>query len=905
MLKNVLVFHSCLNLHNQSLSNTDLSLVPVAIEGEMQKSYLDYAMSVIVSRALPDCRDGLKPVHRRILYAMHEAGNYHDKPYKKSARVVGDVMGKYHPHGDAAIYSSLVRMAQDFSLRVPLIDGQGNFGSMDGDSPAQMRYTEVRLAGISHEMLSDITKNTVDFRENYDGSEQEPTVLPSKFPNLLVNGTSGIAVGMATNIPTHNIGEVIDACCAYIDDSEITIDSLIEIVPGPDFPTGGTIVGTARARKALATGRGSIIMRAKTEFEQIGGKDCIIVNEIPYQVNKSELLKKIEYLIKEKTIEGISDLRDETNKLGVRIVIELKKGFIQEVILNQLFKFTQLQTSFGVNMLALNGGKPMMMNLRSVIEAFVKFRKEVVTRRTTFLLGKARERAHTLIGLSLAVANIDEVIAIIRAAPNPNVAKERLMERSWTATSVIPLLNLVDDYRNKISDGKCFFTEEQAKAILEMRLQRLTALEKDKIENELNQLAEEITKYLKILSSSTVLMQLVRDELVEVKEKYATPRITEIVPEEGEIDIEDLIQKEDMVVTFTMSGYIKRVPLDSYRAQKRGGTGRSAMSVHDDDVITDVIATDTHTPLLFFSNQGKVYKTKVYKLPLASPQSKGRALVNILQLAEGEKIASVMEMSQEKIDDGDKYIVFSTAKGKIRRNDVSDFLNIQSNGKIAIRMDDDDSLVGVQMCNDQDHVLLSTRLGKSIRFPINNVRVFKSRTSDGVRAIKLSKEGDSVISLSILKGGELDLAKRDEYLKLPVNLRMKIAEDDEKAQKKMEKMQLDLFTPSHIVELAKREQFILSITEKGYGKRTSAYEYRVTARGGQGVMNIDTSKRNGKVVASFHVSDNDEIMLMTNAGTLIRTEVKDIRITGRNAMGVKIIKTRNDELVTSVSKISG
>jgi DNA gyrase subunit A len=871
------------------------NIIPVSIESEMRKSYLDYAMSVIVSRALPDCRDGLKPVHRRILYAMHEMNNYHDKPHKKSARVVGEVIGKYHPHGNEAIYQALVRMAQDFSLRDPLVDGQGNFGSIDGDAPAAMRYTEARLSKITSTMLADIDFETVDFQDNYDGSEREPKVLPSQFPNLLVNGANGIAVGMATNIPPHNLGEVIDACFAYIEDPEISVERLIECVPGPDFPTGGIILGHERAKIGLATGRGSVIIRGRVDIEEIGGSSAIIIKEIPYQVNKSELVKHIEVLSREKVIEGISEIRDETNKLGIRVVLELKKNTIPDIILNQLYKHTALQSSFSNNILALNHGRPILMNLKDIIAAFVNFREEVVTRRIAFELSKARDRAHVLIGLSLAVDNIDEVIALIRGSDMPQTAKQKLCEKYWDASNIGLLLELVDDYRNELKDGKCSFTGEQADAILEMKLQRLTGLEKGKIKN-----------FLGILSSKEKLFEIITGELSDIKEKFATTRKTEIQINEAEVDLEDLIQREDMVVTITMGGYIKRVPLASYRAQKRGGKGRSGMSVYDDDVTTDIIVVNTHTPLLFFSNIGKVYRMKVYKLPLGAPQAKGRALVNLLPISQEEKITNITPFPEDK-ETLDQYsIIFATKDGNIRRNSLSDFSGIQANGKIAIRLDEDDKLIGVNICKSTDHILLCTRLGKALRFPVSDLRIFKSRTSDGVRGIKLSKGGDGVVSMAVLNEARIPMEKREEYLKIPIEGRMRFIEDSD--SEKFEKLLSGLgdgvkLSFGEALILASSEQFILSITENGYGKRTSAYEYRITGRGGVGVLNIDTSERNGSVVASFPVRDSDQVMLITNAGTLIRTEVDNIRITGRNAMGVKLMDSKNKEKVISATRI--
>jgi DNA gyrase subunit A len=880
-------------------------VVKVFIENEMRKSYLDYAMSVIVSRALPDCRDGLKPVHRRILYAMYETGNTHDRPYRKSARIVGEVLGKYHPHGNDSVYLSMVRMAQSFSLREPLIDGQGNFGSMDGDSPAQMRYTEVRLARLASTLLFDIENNTVDFQDNYDGSEKEPVVLPARFPNLLVNGANGIAVGMATNIPTHNMGEVLEGCIAYIQDPKITAEGMLDYVKGPDFPTGGEILGIARIRQALLTGRGSIIIRGKVDIETIGSRKAIIITEVPYQVNKAELIKSIEELLKEKVIEGISEIRDESNKLGVRVVIELKKDIVPEVMLNQLYSHTQLQTSFAVNMLALLDGRPTVMNIHSVIKAFVEFRQEVVRRRVTFLLSKARDRAHVLIGLAIAVSNIDEVIAIIKNTVDPDEAKKILLEKKWLAETVLPLLKLVDDYRNEIFDNLCVLTQEQVKAILEMRLQRLTGLERNKIDNDLSILGAEIADHLETLASSDKIALIVEDEFREIKDKFATARRTQIVTDHIDVNDEDLIQKEDMVVTITKSGYIKRVPLVIYKAQRRGGKGRSAIQVQDDDIIIDVIITDTHSSLLFFSDSGKVYKLKVYKLPLASLQSKGRALVNILELGNSEKITSVMQVKDDDFINDGLYIVFATEKGNARRNALSDFARIQTNGKIAIKMDEDDRLIGVVICGENDHIMISTCAGKSIRFPVEALRVFKSRSSDGVRAVKLSRKDDKVVSLAVLNGISISQDKKDEYLKIPTDKRLEISKLDSS------------LLVSHIISeigglqiaaeeallLSQNEEFILVVTENGFGKRTSAYEYRVTNRGGYGITNVNITEKNGNVISTFPIKDDEDLMLMTGAGTVIRTQADTIRITGRGAVGVKIITLQDSEKVTAVAKI--
>lgn len=881
----------------------DFGIVKVSIEDEMKKSYLEYAMSVIVSRAIPDVRDGLKPVHRRILYAMKESGCDYNKPYKKSARIVGEVMGKYHPHGDAAIYDSLVRMAQDFSLRIPLVDGQGNFGSMDGDSAAAMRYTESRLAKVSHKLLEDIDSNTVDFRENYDGSEQEPVVLPARFPNLLVNGAGGIAVGMATNIPPHNLGEVIDACNLYIDNENITEDDLVDVVHGPDFPTGGVILGKTGLTSAIRTGRGSVIIRGKAEFEDIKGKQAIIISEMPYMVNKARMIEKIAELVRDKKIEGITDLRDESDKSGVRVVIEIRKDAYPDVVLNQLYKFTPLQTSFGVNMLALNNGKPEVLSFLDVIKAFISFREEVVSRRTKFLLDKSRNKAHLLIGLFIAVANIDEVIRIIRQSPDPVAAKAELMEKNWPASEVGALIDLVGDKKNKIVDGKCKFTEEQAKAILEMRLQRLTGMEQEKIRSDLKVLSEEIRELIEILGSRAKLLGIVKEELAEIKNEFATPRRTSIDENEFEHDIEDLIQKEEMVVTVTHGGYIKRVPLSTYRAQRRGGKGRSGLSMRDEDFTTDMFVANTHMPVLFFSNIGQVYKLKVYKLPIGSAQSKGRALVNIFPLKEGEKITTVMPLPENEEDWNDLHIMFATGKGNVRRNDLSDFHRVQSNGKIAIRLDEDDNLIAVKLCRDTDHILLTASGGKCIRFPVSAVRVFKSRTSDGVRGMKLVS-GDSVISMAVLSGANYTTEEKSAFVKIPVAERSLLREETmEDSREVLARVSSEL-DDDKIVEMARNEEFILTITENGFGKRTSAYEYRITNRGGSGIINIITSERNGHVVSSMPIIENDQIMLITDMGTLIRTKVHDVRVAGRNTQGVTLFRTAKNEKIIAAAQIS-
>lgn len=881
-------------------ASEDQTVISIGIEDEMKRSYMDYAMSVIVSRAIPDVRDGLKPVHRRILYSMYESGFYANKPYKKSARIVGDVIGKYHPHGDTAVYDSLVRMAQDFSLRVPLIDGQGNFGSMDGDSAAAMRYTESRLAKISHTLLEDIDKETVDFQANYDGSESEPKVIPAMFPNLLVNGTGGIAVGMATNIPPHNLGEIIDACVLYIDNNNIDISELISVVKGPDFPTGGIILGSSGIQSVYLTGRGSVVFRGKCEIEDNNNRQAIIISEMPYMVNKAKLVEKIADLVHEKKIEGISELRDESNKDGVRVVIEIKRDAVAEVVLNQLYSFTQLQASFGVIMLALDEGMPKVMNLKEVISAFVKFREVVITRRTIFLLNKARDKAHILLGIRTAVSNIDEIIRIIKSASNPNDAKDQLIEKSWSCSDIANLIKLVDDKAIIGADGKIHLTEAQAKAILEMRLQRLTAMEKDKLEADLTELSKEITEYIDILSSREKLLSILKSELLKVREDYATPRLTEIIQSDFEYDMEDLIQKEDMVVTVTLSGYIKRVPLATYRAQKRGGKGRSGLSMRDEDILTQLFVGNTHTPMLFFSNIGQVYSLKLYKLPLGNPQSKGRPIVNLLPLKEGEVINNIMPMPENQEEWDNMHIMFATSKGNIRRNDLSDFKKIQSNGKIAIRLDEDDSLVNVMACSEDDHILLASRQGKAVRFPVNAVRVFRSRTSDGVRGMKLA-DGDKVISMTILHGIKASMEEREAYLTIPVEKRLEIAKGDQEFT--AEELGVSL-SKEQIIELAKAEEFILTISENGFGKRTSAYHYRITNRGGSGIVNMVLSAKTGDVVASMPANMNDEIMLITNNGKLIRCKLDSVRITGRSTSGVILFKTDKGERVVSASLIA-
>lgn len=872
----------------------------VTIEEEMKRSYLDYAMSVIVSRALPDVRDGLKPVHRRILFSMKENGFEYNKPYRKSARITGDVMGKYHPHGDQAIYDAMVRMAQHFSMRLPLIDGQGNFGSMDGDPPAAMRYTEARLAKSAHSLLNDIDKETVDFQPNYDETVFEPKVLPARYPNILVNGGSGIAVGMATNIPPHNLGEVIDACCALIDNPEVSEAELVELVPGPDFPTGGIILGQTGCRSAYATGRGSVVMRARVDIEDMGkDREAIIVTEIPYQVNKASMIEKMAELVRDKKIEGISDLRDESDRSGVRVVIEVKRDAQADVVLNQLYRFTMLQTSFGVNMLAINGGRPELLNLRQIISAFISFREEVIRRRTVYELGQARDRAHTLVGLAIAVANLDEAIKLIRAAPDPQTARAALMERAWPAQDVEPLIELIDEPDRKVIDGTYQLSEVQSKAILDLRLHRLTGLERDKIHSELKEIGRQIIDYLDILRSRERLYGIMRDELVEIKEEYATPRRTEISEEELDTDIEDLIQREDMVCTVTNAGYIKRVPLSTYRAQRRGGKGRAGMSTKEEDFVTSLYVVNTHTPLLFFSTKGMVYTLKVYKLPLATPQSKGKSMVNLLPLQAGETISTVMPLPEEEAAWGDLNVMFATTSGNVRRNNLSDFTNVMRNGKIAMKLAEGDQLIGVSVCDESNDVLLSTGFGKAVRFPVSDVRVFAGRASVGVRGIKLAKD-DQVISMTILRHVEFDTETRDNYIK--ESRRLRAPDDDVAADVASEESVCSL--PKDIFHrMADQEEFILTVTLKGYGKRSSAYEYRVAKRGGQGITSIATNTRNGSVVGAFPVEEEDQVMMITDAGKVIRIPVHDIRIAGRATQGVTLFQTADDEQITSVAHL--
>ncbi len=890
---------------------------PISITEEMKRSYLDYAMSVIVSRALPDVRDGLKPVHRRILYSMHEQGHTPDKKYVKSARVVGDVMGKYHPHGDQAIYDALVRMAQDFAMRLQLIDGQGNFGSVDGDPAAAMRYTECRLDEAAMALLDDIDLDTVDFQANYDGNEKEPAVLPARFPNLLVNGAGGIAVGMATNIPPHNLGEVIDACTAMIDDPAISIDDLIKIVPGPDFPTGGIILGRGGIYSAYHTGRGSVVMRGKVAFETLRKeREAIIITEIPYQVNKATMVERIAELVRDKKIDGISDLRDESDRDGYRVVIELKRDAERDVVLNQLYRFTPLQSSFGCNIVALDGGRPLVMTLRDLLVAFIAFREEVVSRRTKFLLGKARDRAHVLVGLAIAVANIDEVIKLIRASRDAREAREALMARDWPAKDMINMVLLIDDPRHRVSEqGTTRLSAEQAQAILDLRLQRLTALGRDEIKEELDKLAAEIADYLDILRSRARIQAIIKDELAKVKAEFATPRRTEISEAVGDMEDEDLIQREDMVVTVSHLGYIKRVPLSTYRAQKRGGKGRSGMQTREEDFVSRLFVANTHTPVLFFSSAGQVYKEKVWRLPLAAPQARGKALINILPLDPGETITTIMPLPEDEGSWGQLDVMFATTKGTVRRNKLSDFVEVRRSGIIAMKLADGEGIVDVAICTEKDDVLLTTAGGQCIRFPVPDVRVFTGRTSMGVRGVAL--DGDNkVISLSILRHADATADERAAYLKRASAVRRGTGAEvegaappeAEEAQELGENGTADTANielgEQRYVELSAAEQFVLTLSERGFGKRTSSFEYRTTGRGGKGIVAMALTAKTGKIVGSFPVEESDQIMLVTDAGKLIRTTVAGIRIAGRSTQGVIVLNTAEDERVVSVERLS-
>jgi DNA gyrase subunit A len=901
-------------------------IAPIAIEDELKRSYLDYAMSVIVSRALPDARDGLKPVHRRILFSMSEQNHTPDRPYVKSARIVGDVMGKYHPHGDLAIYDSLVRMAQPFSMGLMLIDGQGNFGSIDNDPPAAMRYTESRLAKAAMSILADLDKGTVDFKDNYDGSESEPAVLPSRIPNLLVNGAGGIAVGMATNIPPHNLGEIVDACLATIDNPAIGLDELLDIVPGPDFPTGGEIIGRTGARQALMTGRGSVIMRGAARIEEIRkDREAIIISSVPYQVNKSAMVERIAELVREKRIEGIGDLRDESDRQGLRVVIELKRDASAEVVLNQLYRFTPLQTSFGVNMLALNKGRPEQMGLKPLIDCFVEFREEVVVRRTKFELTKARDRGHLLVGLAIAVVNIDEVIHIIRTSKDPAEARERLTNRDWPAGDMIALIDLIADPRTVVIEGgRVRLSDEQARAILArailaLTLSRLTGLGREEIMNEARELAAAIQGYLDILGSRDRVMAIVREELVAVREAFATPRRSVIVEGDADVEDEDLIAREDMVITVTHGGYVKRTPLATYRTQRRGGKGRSGMSTKDEDAVTRVFSASTHAPVLFFSSGGKVYKMKVWRLPVGLPNSRGKAFVNLLPIEPGETITSILPLPEDEATWDRLDVMFATRSGNVRRNKLSDFVQVNRNGKIAMKLDEGDSIIGVGLCTEANDVLLTTALtpagfARCIRFPVSDVRVFASRDSTGVRGIRLA-EGDQVISMAILHGVDASPAERTAYLKHASAMRAAVggegddaaATPDLPAEDEDEAVTDDQVSLSveRIAELGAAEEFILTVSTEGFGKRTSAYDYRRTGRGGQGLIAHDLSKKGGRLVASFPVDQGDEILLVTDAGQLIRCPIAEIRIAGRNTSGVTIFRTAQDEHVVSVERLEG
>ena len=882
-------------------------MMPIMLEEEMRRSYLDYAMSVIVSRALPDARDGLKPVHRRILYAMQEAGYTADKPYRKSARVVGEVMGKYHPHGDSAIYDAMVRMAQPFSMRVRLIDGQGNFGSVDGDPPAAMRYTEVRLAKAAGFLLEDIDRDTVDFQANYDESEHEPKVLPASYPNLLINGAGGIAVGMATNIPPHNPGEIIDATLALIENPEMTLEELMKIVPGPDFPTGGIILGRSGIRSGFETGRGGLVIRARTEFEEIRkDRTAIIVSELPYQVNKATLLERIADLVRNKLIEGISDLRDESDRSGMRMVIEVKRDANADVVLNHLFRFTAMQSSFGMNMLALDGGRPRLMGLKDMLLVFIRFREEVILRRATFDLGKARERAHTLVGLAIAVANIDEVIAVIRASPDAASARAALMARDWPAEDVRPLLLLIEDERNVVTEaGTVRFTEEQARAILDIRLQRLTGLEQEKIRGEMGEVAAKIADLLSIIGSHIRRMEVMREELTTVRAAIATPRMTEIVEGGADQDDESLIEPGQMVVTITRDGFIKRTALDIFRQQNRGGRGRSGAGTRGDDIVTRSFNAHTHQFVLFFSSGGKAYREKVWKLPEGSPTAKGRALVNMLPDLGADGITAVLPLPQDESLWENLHLVFATKSGGIRRNRLSDFKNVRSSGLIAMKLDEGDMLIGVATCRDGDDLMLATKLGRTLRCQITDetLRVFSGRDSSGVRGIKLGK-GDEVISLTVLRHVDVSNEERAAYLKLAA-ARRRAPEDDEAALplalEPEEETEEVLLSAERVAELEAAEEILLTVTDVGFGKRTSAYEYRVMGRGGQGVGGITLSPRTGQAVAgTFAVRPGDGVMMVTDAGRLIRVPSDQVRITGRMSMGVTLFRLDTGERVTSV-----
>ncbi len=876
----------------------------VAIEQEMRTAYLDYAMSVIVSRAIPDLRDGLKPVHRRILYAMHETGNTHDKPYRKSARPVGDVMGKYHPHGDAAIYDALVRMAQPFSMSLKLLDGQGNFGSMDGDNAAAMRYTEVRMDKPAAFLLADIEKETVDFQPNYDGKDQEPTVLPARFPNMLVNGAGGIAVGMATNIPPHNLGEVIDGTLALIANPDLSTEALMEIIPAPDFPTGGLIMGRSGARRAYLEGRGSVIIRARTRIEELR-KDrfAIVLDEIPYQVNKATMIEKIAELVRDKKIEGIAHIQDESDRVGVRVVIELKRDATPEVVLNQLWRFTPMQTSFGCNMLALNGGRPETLTLRDFLTHFITFREEVVARRTAYELRRARERSHILCGLAVAVSNVDEVVATIRSSADPAEARERLMTRRWPAQDIADYIRLIDDPTHRMNeDGTYNLSETQARAILDLRLQRLTAMGVREVTDELEQLAASIKDYLGILGSRERIMAIISAELREVRDAFAIPRRTEIVDWAGDLEDEDLIEREDMVVTITSGGYIKRTALAEFRSQNRGGKGLASMQTKEDDVVTTLFVANTHTHLLFFTTDGMVYKLKCWRLPLAGRQAKGKAIVNILPIEPGVSIAALMPVDAPEDDWDDLQIFFATSEGDVRRNALSDFTNVMRNGKIAMKLPEGVSLVNARICDAADDVMLVTRMGRAIRFPTTEVRVFKGRDSTGVRGIRLA-EGDEVVSMSVIRHFDATPEERASYLKQR-RLMAGVAEEEVEADEDEEAVAEGQLSTERYAAMSAAEDLILTVTAGGSGKLSSSHDYPVRGRGGMGVKAISPGPRGGRIVACFPVDLTDQIMLATSTGQSIRVPVDQVSFRSRSAGGVRVFNVGADEDVVSVARVA-
>lgn len=886
---------------------------PVAIEDELKRSYLDYAMSVIVARALPDARDGLKPVHRRILFAMHEQGFSSGGAYRKSARVVGDVIGKYHPHGDQAVYDAMVRMAQDFSMGLTLVDGQGNFGSVDGDPPAHMRYTEVRMTKAAEALLADIDKDTVDFRPNYDGAEQEPSVLPSRVPNLLVNGAGGIAVGMATNIPPHNLGEVVDACLAILDDPQVSLEQLLDLVPGPDFPTGGEIIGRTGARLALMTGRGSVVVRGKAEIEaRAKEREAIIITEIPYQVNKASLVERIAELVREKRIEGVSDLRDESDRSGMRVVVELKRDASADVVLNQLYRFTPLQSSFGVNSLALNLGRPEQMGLRALLDAFLAFREEVVVRRTKFELNKARNRGHLLVGLAIAVVNIDEVIHIIRSSRDPAEARERLCGRDWPAGDMIALIDLIQDPRTTVIEGGSVrLSDEQARAILALTLSRLTGLGRDEIFAEARELADTIRALLEILASRERVIGIIREELVGVRTAFAIPRRTAIVEGDADVEDEDLIPREDMVVTVTHGGYVKRTALSAYRTQHRGGKGKSGMSMKDEDAVVRVFAASTHAPVLFFSSIGKVYKLKVWRLPLTAANARGKAFVNLLPLEEGEAITTVLPLPEDEASWDKLDVMFATSAGDVRRNKLSDFVQVNRAGKIAMKLPEAEHIVGVALCSENQDVLLTTGAGRCIRFEVTQVRVFAGRESTGVRGIRLA-EGDEVISMAVLAHTEATPAERAAYLRYAASLR---AASGDAAEADADAVEVEAededvvaaegeVSQERLIELGAAEQLILTVADTGLGKRTSSYDYRCSGRGGQGLIAHDLTRRGGRLAASFPVEEGDELLLVTDAAQMIRTPVSQVRIAARNTQGVNIFRTAEGERVVSVERLA-